>query len=95
LEEKKMGMFDSVIYEAPCYNCGVKLIRFQSKDGPCALKDFTPGQLVVVAGGDAIFYDYCRDCETMNYYLAVPQVELPVEVPVHITPKPSINDEKD
>jgi len=32
-----MGMFDSIIFQMNCPNCGTKMDNFQSKDGCCSL----------------------------------------------------------
>lgn len=40
-----MGMFDDIVYEAPCPICGTPLKGWQSKDAGCCLEKLTPAQL--------------------------------------------------
>ena len=52
-----MGMYDDIVYEANCTECGTALKGFQSKDGPCTLETLTPDKV-------DFFYTYCRKCKT-------------------------------
>jgi len=56
-----MGMFDNIIYEADCENCGRPLDEFQSKDGYCILDTLKPEQV-------DNFYAYCNGCKTKNNF---------------------------
>lgn len=61
-----MGMFDSIIYEANCFNCKHPLSDFQSKSGRCELQKLTPAELYEQGGSQAIFYAYCDTCNIRN-----------------------------
>lgn len=37
-----MGMFDYVVFEVPCPNCGKTVKGFQSKDGDCLMETVKP-----------------------------------------------------
>jgi hypothetical protein len=63
-EDNNMSMFDYVIYEAPCYSCGVTLKEFQSKDGPCLLSQLQPKE---VRG----FYTNCNNCGAWNEFKVI------------------------
>ncbi len=62
-------MFDTIIYEADCSNCGKPLSDFQSKDGACMLMELTPAELYAQGQRNVnpIFYAYC-DCERPSNY---------------------------
>jgi len=51
-----MGMFDHVKHSAPCPNCQTIITDWQSKDGPCLLKELEPWQVF-------IFYTSCPNCK--------------------------------
>lgn len=85
-----MGMFDWIVYkETECSACGTPVKEYQSKSGMCELNRLSPAELVVQAGGEAIFYGYCdRDwnsdkkphCNTFEVALASPVVLPDVKV---------------
>lgn len=55
-----MGMFDSIVpseEHVPCPKCGAHLSGFQSKDGPCELKELKPYEV-------DNFYTGCSECGT-------------------------------
>lgn len=56
-----MGLFDYVKYEAPCWNCGKILTKFQSKDADCTLTEVTPSDV-------KNFYNCCPNCFAWNEY---------------------------
>ena len=79
-----MGMFDEIIYEAPCLKCGKTIKGFQSKSGERVLGRLTPAQLYKVANtkwrigriygfneritSEPTFYSDCKRCGTWNEY---------------------------
>lgn len=74
-----MGMFDYVKYEEqPCLRCGSMLKEYQTKDSGCAMETIDPWQC-------QSFYDYCKNCKTMNYFkveiIGVPTFEVTRETP--------------
>jgi len=48
-------MFDEILFEMPCPECGHILKGFQSKDGPCSLQTLEFWQV-------DNFYDKCSKC---------------------------------
>lgn len=63
-----MGLFDYVIYEAPCAKCGAPLRDWQTKSTPDPyMERLTPDKIV---GG--VFYTECRACKTWNEFAVVP-----------------------
>lgn len=66
-----MGMFDTVIFEAPCQSCGVVINGFQTKDGDCVLAEITVHELFKKAG-KARFYTSCEHCGVWNEYRLEP-----------------------
>ncbi len=61
-----MGMFDWINYKCNCPKCGKEVTGFQSKDGPCELKNL-PSRAV------NNLYSSCDDCNVW--------IELTVEYP--------------
>lgn len=56
-----MGMFDYIKYKADCEVCGAELKDFQSKDGPCDLKELKPKHV-------DYFYAYCDNCKAYHAF---------------------------
>lgn len=56
-----MGVFDTVVFTAPCKNCGELLDSWQTKSGPCMMATILPHEC-------HDFYEYCPKCGTKNHY---------------------------
>lgn len=62
-----MGLFDYVIFEAPCSQCGEPLRGWQTKSTPDPyMESITPDKIV---GG--VFYTSCHRCDTWNEFEVV------------------------
>lgn len=75
-----MGMYDEVIYSAPCFNCGMVLTDWQTKDGPCCFEKMLPHQVMR-------FYTTCEKwdskynksgCGQWNEYEVIPPTSLDI-----------------
>lgn len=71
-----MGMFDYINYKAECWKCRSELDNFQSKDGPCELKQLEPDDV-------EYFYSLCHCCGEMNRFNVILDAPRP-KVPYHV-----------
>ena len=69
-----MGMFDHVVYSAPCAKCGEVITSWQSKSGRCMLETLDPSEV-------EYFYGSCTQCgQWHEYNVVLDRPKLPYHV---------------